>query len=355
MTFAERELYVARVLAGVNRVRLTEGRQQAVFVFRVPTTVERYEAAEVYAEALADAQARDLLDEADTERFLVGQGLWSAENNETLKVIDRNIENLKVGLYKCAFKSYEKAKARKALDVTRAEQLRLLSERHAYDHLTCQGHASLCRTRYLVGRCLSRADGVTPVWTGNTFWQEESPLLDEAVQAQLRSKLADAVYRELARTEPWRSVWTCRHAEGRVFGRPAAELTDEQRSLVVWSRIYDSAYEAQDCPPEEVVADDDAFDGWMILKRRERDVTTKDKQADNVLSNEKIANSGEIFVMAETPEDARRIEELNSSEATALKQRRMALVQQKGHVLEAEMPDSKERIMAQWLQMQRGK
>jgi hypothetical protein len=73
----------------------------------------------------------------------------------------------------------------------------------------------------------------------------------------------------VARTDPWRGVWAARRAEAGVFGKPACDLTDEQRSVVGWSLLYDGARECPDCPPDDVLTDDDAFDGWLI-KRRQR-------------------------------------------------------------------------------------
>jgi hypothetical protein len=138
-----------------------------------------------------------------------------------------------------------------------------------------------------------------------------------------------------------------------VFGVPAAALTDEQRVLSVWSRVYDNAYEDPDCPPESVVSDDDMFDGWMILRRKERDEDMQKKRAHAALENEKIASSGEVFVAGAAPgrvtpshsaEDRAGIESLNDAEARAAKAARLRYLQSRGVVHEADMPDSRREI-----------
>jgi hypothetical protein len=345
MDLAQRELLVARVLSGRTRLRLVEGRREKTFWLRSPTALERYEAAEVYHEALAGASLRGVPDQDDTQDLLRRKGLWDDARAQELEQLEKDVETLKVKLYESLFRSNDADRARLLLAANRRRQAELLTQKHAWDVVTTTGHAATVRARFLAIRCLLRADGTTPVYAGN---DEDCPLAEEAAQEAARLRPSEDQFRELARTEPWRGIWACRHSEGQVFGRPAAELTDEQRALTVWTRIYDNAYESPECPPESVLADDDAFDGWLILQRRKREESQKANQAGSVTS-EKIRNAGEVFVLAETPEDVRRINELNDEEAARVKRQRQEFLQQKGAVHEAHMPDSKARIRAEMM------
>jgi len=354
MEFAERELHVARILSGTTRLRLWDHGKQRLFLVRSPTPAERYASIEAAMEAVAEAGTEELWSENELLVFLHENGLWSDEKQKMFEQVEKDIETLKVKLYQMAFRSAELAVGRRMLKVAKAKQNELYAERHQYDHMTADGQAPLARMRYMVGCCLLRADG-SQVWKNNEFMDSDDLLLDEAVNAFGKSRAGEAVLRELARSEPWRSIWSCRHSEGSVFGKPSAELSDEQRHLTVWSRVYDNAYEDSECPPDSVVSDDDMFDGWLILKRRERDKGMKNKQADNAL-NEKVAKSGEVFIINAMPEQAETsmtaeevaaVHDLNDENAAAVKNRRMALLKQKGVVLEAEMPDSREKILAQ--------
>jgi hypothetical protein len=86
------------------------------------------------------------------------------------------------------------------------------------------------------------------------------------------------------------------------------------------------------------------LDGWMIIQRRKREAEV-DKQALGNNTNQKIANSDEVFYMAETIEDARKIEKMNDGVGTMLKKQRMSFLKEKGEVAEIMMPDT-------WLRLQ---
>lgn len=355
MEFTERELHVARILSGMTRLRLWDNGQERLFILRTPTPSERYMAIEAATQAVAEAEMEGLWTEAELLTFLRDNGLWTEEKQKMFDQVEKDIDTLKVKLYQMAFRSAELLVGRRMLLTAKNKHNELYAERHFYDHMTAEGQAPLARMRYMVGRCLLREDG-SQVWKNDEFMRSEELLLDEAVNAFGRSRAGETTLRELARTEPWRSIWSCRHSEGTVFGKPAAELSDEQRHLTVWSRVYDNAYEDSECPPDSVVNDDDMFDGWLIIKRREREKAMKTKRNDSGM-NEKIANSGEVFIINAMPEqettsmtaeEIAAVNDLNDEQAAAVKARRLAFLKQKGGtVLEAEMPDSKEKILAQ--------
>ena len=86
----------------------------------------------------------------------------------------------------------------------------------------------------------------------------------------------------------------------------------------MYSKMYDNAYQNPDCPPDEVIEDDDMFDGWMISERREREKNKKKKNLDKVTDQK----GDEIFVMADSPEDADDIVDVNDySEKMRLRDR----------------------------------
>ena len=60
-----------------------------------------------------------------------------------------------------------------------------------------------------------------------------------------------------------------------MFGIPSCDLSDDQKSVILYSRMYDSAYESPDRPTDEVIEDNDMFDGWMAKGRREADKERK--------------------------------------------------------------------------------
>lgn len=76
--------------------------------------------------------------------------------------------------------------------------------------------------------------------------------------------------------------------------------------------MYDSIAESPESPSDEIILDDDMLDGWLIIQRRERELRTKQKAAEDVISNEKIANSDEVFIVAKSEEDIQKLNHLTT-------------------------------------------
>ncbi len=190
-----------------------------------------------------------------------------------------------------------------------------------------------------------------PVFTNDTFWEEPSDILDRVVQAQVNLRLDNTVLREIARSDPWRTIWVCRKGEGVVFGVPPVDYTEEQRSLVGWSGLYDNIYEHSDCPPDAIIEDDDMLDGWLIDQRQQREKRQNKQAAEEIIGNEKIRGSQEIFFPAQTIEDAARVNELNDENGKRVLRQRFGHLKQKGVIAEEEMPNTKQSIRAQQAKM----
>lgn len=321
MEFREREMLIARIVSGLLRV----GRDHWL---RPPTREQRLLAQAAYQDAYEDALAQECHTEDTLRAWLVRERLWSDEEEKLLEGLEKDIENLKVGLFQTFANRSKSRAAREALAGAKAKRDGLFARRHAFDQQTCGGLALQARLRYLVRQCL-----VTP--SGRRV--RSAAALEEAATRYLTSRLGEAQYRELARTEPWRTTWSCRRSEGSVFGAPACDLTEEQRQLSAYSSLYDNIAEHPHRPSEEVTADDDALDGWLILQRREASKV----RPEDFVRNEKILDCDEVFVVVDNDEDARTVESFNDPGAAAVKRQRLHHLSQHGRVQEADMPDTR--------------
>jgi hypothetical protein len=334
--YARRELIVNRVLSGRVLLR-ARGRR---FFWCQPKRPTRYLAQVVYEKAFEEAKRIGLYpQEGGVEEFLLTRGLWTEEDGRRLTVFPNDIERLKEALYEARLKSDTLRELRGHLVKARSQWEALLSRRHAHDGLTCHGYASLTRGRYLVGAGLRTLSGKR-VFRHGGFWKDRSGLLEEAVSAYAAAKLPDDALRGVARTDPWRGVWQAGKHEGGVFGLAAADLTDEQRALAGWSALYDSVREHPECPPEDVLSDNDMLDGWLSLQRKKARDGALRKDAEKMITNEKVRNAKEVFLVAETPADARRVETLNDKGAKAVKKQKLDYLARKGTVNDLDMPDT---------------
>lgn len=298
---------------------------------------------EVYAEHFRLASLEGLLSDDELLSFLIREGYWDVERNKLLDSIPKDIEQFKVSLYENQFKSNEKAKIRKYLKVAKDKLQELFQQRGSHDHLSCSGVASLARSKFLIG-CSVFRNG-KPVFHEDELWQGDSDLLEQIMHAYGSQKLDEATFRELARTEPWRSIWANHKIESSLFGVPSIDYTEDQRSLVCWSMLYENVSSHPNAPSDDVINDDDVLDGWLIKQRKSRDESRSNLE--EIVPNEKIRDSQEVFLVADTHEDARKIDALNSEQGSFIKQARFQALSKAGTLDEMEMPDTKRRVRAE--------
>lgn len=330
MEQSRRELLVARVLSGTLRLRLSTGH----YVYRYPGREVAYRAQLAFARALERAREAGMLSEDGALSLLMENGLWAEHDSVALANLPKEMDELKLKLFRSGFKSNERATIRKALAAARTALAGLQVRRSAFEHFTDTWAATCARDRLLVAKGLTRVGGARP----------GRRAVDEALHSLPRERISDAENRELARTEPWRSLWACRKAGGGLFGPDLGSLTEEQRVLTTYSCFYDSVWEHPDCPDDSVVTDDDMLDGWLIDQRRQREDRHAKRQGEKLLGNDKIRNADEVFIVAETFEDAKRAHALNDQGAKAIHAARMNVLKKKGTVSEMEMPDTKQRL-----------
>lgn len=341
MDVVERELIVSRIVAGTMRFRVQDGSDEGLkLCFRKPSVEHIYAAQELYHSYIQELRYMNCLTEEQVLDFMLEEGLWSEEDEKLLTELPKQIEDFKVGLYESTFKANEKKSLRKYLKTAKEAQDNLTKKKQIYYYLTINGAATMVRTRFLVGMSTYRVGG-DALYTEDSFWHSDGLIFEQVMDVYFKTRITEAMYRIMARTDPWRSVWNGRKSEGKVFGIPSIELSDEQRNLTMWSNIYDSIYEHPECPPETVIEDDDVLDGWMIIQRKKRKDDLEKRKAEDVVSNEKIRNSGEVFIPVDTMDDAKKLNnDLNDHHAKIVKKQRLAFARKQGEVHEGHMPDT---------------
>lgn len=328
----KKEATLNRIISGCIRCKI----YNSVFVFKHPDRQTRYIAEEVYSDALLEASYSENMPESEILKFLLENELWKMSEQVRLDEIPKKIDDLKVELFNSVLKSATKKRIREDLAEIRKEQNILLHKRHSYDQITCEGYAALVKTKYLISNSLFDENN-------NKIVVKDERIIDSILHYISDIKINEAECREMARTEPWRQYWSLSKHE--VFGIPVVDMSEEQKSLCVWSRVYDNVYESQDCPVDSVIEDDDMLDGWFIVQRRKRESDINKKEVEDLLTNDKIRNSKEIFIIAETHEDAVKIDAVNSAQAKMIKVQRNMALEKSGIIEEQNLPDVKGDLM----------
>lgn len=308
----EREYLIARIITGYIRYPVTES-----LVLRIYSTTpdQNYVANEVYNKAYNEAALIDIVSGEEMLKQIEEMGIWTKEEEEMLVQIPKDIEEWKVQIYNALHDTDKKNRLKKYLRRAEEVLIEVYSKKTCYDHYTREGMATYARTIWTVENCTRYDNEEIYDWedigvsSGLSFFKDN--LVDEKV------------LRELARTEPWRSMWVTNKKVGRtLFHNDKYMLTDDQKSLILWSNMYDNIHESSESPADEVMEDDDMLDGWLIIQRRKRNKQQNEKMIDDKTDNEKISQSDEVFVMARSSSEAEKINEANDVQSRMVKRSR---------------------------------
>lgn len=345
MIMQEKELLIARIMSGYSRLNVNG----EIYLLYPPSIEDKYGAEQLYNEIYNEAVMGGMMTEEEVLGMLVEFGLWNEEKENELQELEKQIEDQKVSLNQYVFQSVQRELTRKHLQTSKKRLSELYESRHAYDYISAQGLASLARTRYLMCVGLKKKNGQK--YFEGDFYNQPDHIIDSIMEEYYRNLISETDYRELARTEPWRMTWGLKKMGASLTNSSCYSLSPEQKTLFFWSIIYDNVYESPDCPPESIINDDDMLDGWLIIQRRKRDDALERKNIENSGKiSDKIKNAQEVYLMANTFDDAKKIDKMNDEMARATKRQRMATLRKMGNMNELDMPDTKREIQMQFTQ-----
>lgn len=342
MELWEKARHIARLTS--DQTKVCVGKH--TFLVRTPTRFQRSLAEEIYYETLYSAF--DAYSEADLSIMLEERMIWTPADAERLDKINKDIEKLKILLFENRLRYTSLSNIRNGLEKSKEEATRMTILKHSHDYLLRLNIAQGAKDRYLLGCSLYSLEG-EPYWDQDEGWDTPDPFLTQVIVQINKQSLSQEDLREIARTEPWSGLWEMQKHCERIFKVSPIELNDDQRTLIIWSSIYSSVREHPDNLQNSVIEDDDMIDGWMILKRRERETThVKDE---GLTKNPKIKGATEQFYMrppgsVDPNAKFNSIEEVNEFMKTANDESTLSIIKQrtdvireKGEVKEAALPD----------------
>ncbi len=333
----KREYLTNRLISGKVYVTVNGARY-----FTIPPSPDiLYQANELYYTVIEQNRFSEWLNKKDVGRLLSHHNIWNDESESNLPIIEKRIEDLKVELYESLTRSTEdKDEIRHTLNAVQQKQTEMLMRKHMYDYMTTEGFAESVKGRFILSRCLFNEDG--------SSFDDDSFKLQKIMAEVERARVTVEEFREVARSDPWRSYWGCE--KERVFKM----MGEEQRTLILFSKMYDGAYEHPECPTDAVINDDDMFDGWMIVQRREREKDKVNKTlAGSAKFDKKHPNANEIFITAKSKQHANEIYSYNDIEGKLIQRQRAAALVQHGSVEEQDLPDVKRHLQMQAINVQK--
>jgi len=340
----EREFFVARIRSGITPI---SNSSHTVYV-HTPNMLQNLEANRLAIKAYNQAEDEGLMCEEEMNEWMIDHGLWSEEEEEAMKGIEEDIKTLRKEIYINRDNDRMRETIRRYIRAAEKGYAKMASKKAEYSQNTCEGIAISAKYKFIIEKCCTDEHG-------NSY--DFSDMSVDFVSLEYQSStLSERQLREIAREEPWRSTWSVYgKAENLLFNNKDRELTQDQKSILVWSTMYDNIQEHLECPSEEVIKDDDVLDGWFIIQKEKREQEKLEAEMSGELTNDKIRNSHEVYMIADNDKRKQKIEKMNNSTAAMFKKQREALVESRGTAQQNEFFDEKIGIRAQQGQMFKNK
>jgi muconolactone delta-isomerase len=336
MKHHEREFFVSMIRSG----KVFINHNNLELEIRPITVEQNFKSCQIYKSAYDKAYSEEIMTEDDMDQWMLENELWTIHDNKKEESLKNDLERLKVEIYNNRDNTMMVNSIRKYL---RAGELQLsthLNKKYMYYQNTCEGIASTERLSWIIKNTTHFNDKI---------YNFDEISLQYVVDEWQSHFLSDTKCRELARNDPWKSLWIVRD-KGNIslFSNPPnTELTHNQKSLLIWSQMYDNIQESMDCPNKDVIEDDDMLDGWFIVQHKKREKERNEREFENETKNEKIKNASEVYVVSNSQQQTDKINSLNNTQANIIKAQRLAAIKKFNSIEEQNLPDQRQNIQMQ--------
>jgi len=349
LDYSNRELIISQICNGLLFINYKE----SLYLFKEPfgyIMLEYYQKRKLYE---TNCTEEGFLSPEAEEQMLKDHGLWDNDFEKKTGDLMGDLKKLKQGRSGYRFRSNELNKIDKTCKVIEIELEKMNKIKRSFFDKTSIYQADLRARQWLLFKCLLLESG-EPVWSSWDDFENETDfqkVIGLCGAVFYTKPLSTSEYREIARTEPWRSAWRTSCKTGTpLFDKSSSEFTESQKMISYWSLVYDNVYDSMDCPAQDIIDDDDQLDDWFEEQsiKVENSRKEKDNESSSVDINKKIAGMSEVFIPVDTPEDAKRVyNELNSPAAKKTFRTRQQVLAKEGRVTEANMPDTKQKLSMQ--------
>jgi len=326
------EKVLNRIIQGRLRIRLGD----LVLFVHEPDKDILEESYEIYEQAYQKAYFSGVYIRDEVLQLLVENDLWTPLDDKQADDLEEKIDDLKVEAFQSFVHKRKLAGIKRQIRNFEKQILQLRYKKHQLDHVTCEGVASFTKKCWITENTTKFKNGELFGFKGISV----SAFLDIVGEHQIST----ADYKKIARSSPFRQMWLASKKSGALYGKESSDLDVHQLALISFSQMYDNVFESPESPDEKIIEDDDCLDGWFVLQHRKYKQEKKQAEIDNMITNKKIANSDEIFVMT-TPEDAKNIYDLNNPMArNAIKAREKQISQHEGNLHFSKLDDVQQSI-----------
>lgn len=336
--YYEKLLY--RILQGRLRLKLGD----LVLFVHEPSRDDLEESFEIYDEAYKKAYFEGVFIKNEIIEILLTHEMWSPHDDREADKIEKQIEDLKVEAFKSFYDPRRLRGIKAHIRTMEKTMMDFKMKKTILDHTTCEGIAGFAQKTWLISSNTRNKDGSDHQWSKYSI----STVMDRYAG----ETIDHSDMRKIARSHPWRPMWSLGKSGTNLFGGLACDMTGDQANLCSYSSMYDSVYESSETPKEKVIEDDDCLDGWFIVQRREVEKMKKQQEIEQLTSNPKIANSQEVFLMANSQEGAKEILDLNHPHSRGIIAQRDQQIEEAGSMSFTKFADVQQDLALQSNQAQ---
>jgi hypothetical protein len=319
--------------------------QNQKYQLRYPTIELKYEANILYNNIINEEKYNDWIREENITKVMIHLGLWENSTDALLQNMDKNIDNLKVELYNSFLNKSKQPKIRESLRSVEAQKDKILSRKYEFVSNTLEGYAASIKNEYIITNTLYDSRGELVFKNSDNISKNSlSYQYFNALVQEINSHVISVSdFKAIARSGIWKAYWGANKSN--VFDTSVINWTDEQRSLVNITKMYDSVYEHPECPDDKIIEDDDMLDGWMIVQKRKLHKQKKEISLEQ--SNPRLKNAQEVFLLADDQDDIEEILDMNSPESKMRMKEKFNFIQNsQGPVEELQLPDVRRDVVA---------
>ncbi len=356
MSIQDIEDRIAEITWGGKHTSVLNGRgDEVIVIFKSLSMRQKSFVSFIHSKAQKDASSKGVLTRFEMKRLLKEREIWTPHDDETVELAADRIKE---------FLSLQK-KLKKTSREYKRNQVMLSGHLQAFNELktkerdlfspTAEVYSDEIRTLALI-YCLAYDENEKQMWESwPDFFQEDDKTFVSNLIVALSSSMSSVSTKEIrkiARSPQWRFRWSGAKTNIiALFDKPVGELDLDQQNLLYWSQVYDSVYESNEPPPDEVIENDDSLDKWFEeqgRKRKAKDVETG-KPVGKIQLSAKMRSHGEIFIMA-NPDiypgapTTQEIEALNSPVVRKFKKKELEHIQKKGVVNEKQLRNRNNKI-----------
>lgn len=344
----EREYFTSRIRSGIYRLNF----EKLLLKIRPITLEQNFELQEKALIYYSEVREEGFLTNDEILEQMKQRGLWLQKDEDRIEGLQKDIDRLKVELFENRNKKKLVSQIRKYLKAGKEQFMEMMAKKYDLCENSCEGVLYARKMKEYVSLCCYKETD-----QGEELYDFKEIGKDHVAQAYNTQMLGETGLRELARNDPWKSVWILHETNAcKLFSnKEGTELTPDQKNILIWSKMYDNVQESMDCPTDDVIDDDDMLDGWFIVQRKQREKDRTNKELEQSTNNPKIAQSDEIFVFTDNQETANKINQSNTFHSQHVKTQRSAVIAAKGEARDLDFQDQQIKVRAQQNEMFKNK